>query len=62
LTLPRWAKGDPKRFIRIHRQVSYLYCASTRILYLAFPCSYARTIGRLWRVTMSAEICTNGWT
>ena len=33
VTLPPWAKGDPKRFIRIHRQVS---CSSLLILFSGY--------------------------
>ena len=29
LTLPPWAKGDPKRFIRIHRMVRYIFPPTT---------------------------------
>jgi len=35
LTLPPWAKGDPKRFIRIHRMVRYISPPTT---FLVFFC------------------------
>ncbi len=62
LTLPPWAKGDPKRFVRIHRQVRDLYqciflMKSIQILF----CFTLRDIRPL-RVITLVEIYINGWT
>lgn len=47
LTLPKWAKGDPRRFIRIHRQVRVVvYCFAERIYF--------------WRLTLASRNIGSG--
>ena len=56
--LPRWAKGDPRRFVRIHRMVSFLFYLSS--LYNFLHTLSGIYIFRHLRVIMFQIIFTSG--
>lgn len=60
-TLPPWAKGDPKRFIRLHRQVRHICCLLIAAC-LSLTILSVSLRDRHSKATTSAETCISGLT